>query len=217
VLKIDILFGSEMPGRSLLRRGRLSITKPPSRPFPAGPWLHATTQWWAETLELDLLNCDLTSGRHLTYISTHGFLRGRTADHPGGEPMARFGLLLPPVLLCCSLFAQNPPQSHPRALTFATQAIAAPINGIAVPDVTLSGDVVRTSGTDTANGTATQITKRFPLDLHQSPEAHSHQRNHRDGLLVSTLCLPRLLAADICNLTFVISTPIVLRSTFKAA
>jgi hypothetical protein len=42
--------------------------------------------------------------------------------------------------LACCAYAQNPPVSDPQALSYAAQSIAALTHGIAVRDVTLSGD-----------------------------------------------------------------------------
>lgn len=46
----------------------------------------------------------------------------------------------------------SPPVSDPKAVALATQAIAALTNGVAVADVTMSGNVIWTSGPHYANG-----------------------------------------------------------------
>jgi hypothetical protein len=55
--------------------------------------------------------------------------------------------------------AKNPPQSDPQALAFATQAMAALTNGVAISDVTLNGNVTWIAGSDNATGTATLLAK----------------------------------------------------------
>jgi len=59
------------------------------------------------------------------------------------------------------LFSQNQPPSDPQAVTIATQAMAAMTGGTAISDATLSGNVTRIAGSDTANGTATFYAKGF--------------------------------------------------------
>jgi len=54
------------------------------------------------------------------------------------------------------LFSQNqPPVSDPQAVALATQAIAALTHGLAVSDVTLTGSVTWTLGSDIESGTGT--------------------------------------------------------------
>jgi len=59
----------------------------------------------------------------------------------------RVGVPLVPLLVSV-VSAQNPPQSDPQAVALATQAMTVLMNGVAVSDVTLSGNAVWTSGTD---------------------------------------------------------------------
>lgn len=63
------------------------------------------------------------------------------------------------VVVVCLLSALLSPfafaQSDPQALAFAAQSIAALTGGTTVSDVTLSGSVTRTAGSDTQTGTAT--------------------------------------------------------------
>jgi len=51
----------------------------------------------------------------------------------------------------------QPPQSDPQAVAFATQAITALTNGVTVSDVTLTGSVQWTVGSDSENGTVTLL------------------------------------------------------------
>jgi len=84
------------------------------------------------------------------------------------------------LLLVSVAFAQNPPQSDPRAVALATQAMTAVTNGVAVSDVTLSGNAVWTSGTDSDSGTATAYGKtnvESRLDLVLSGGNRSELRN----------------------------------------
>jgi hypothetical protein len=74
--------------------------------------------------------------------------------------MARCGFAVPLILLLVSVAsAQNPPQSDPRAVALATQAMTALTNGIAVSDVTLNGNATWIAGSDNESGTATLLAK----------------------------------------------------------
>jgi hypothetical protein len=101
-------------------------------------------------------------------------------------------------ILCCSfrlsvlvlagsafLFSQSQqPGSDPQAVSLATQAMTALMNGVAVGDVTLSGDAVWTSGTNTERGTATAYGKKNAdsrLDLALSNGKRSELRNSAGG------------------------------------
>jgi hypothetical protein len=74
--------------------------------------------------------------------------------------MARCVFGAPLVLLLASVAStQTPPQSDPKAVAFATQSIAALTNGTATADVTLSGNAIWTTGTNTESGTSTAYGK----------------------------------------------------------
>jgi hypothetical protein len=74
--------------------------------------------------------------------------------------MARCGFAVPLILLLVSVAsAQIPPQSDPRAVSLATQAMTALMNGVAVGDVTLSGNAVWTP-TQTPSAGLPQRTER---------------------------------------------------------
>jgi hypothetical protein len=99
--------------------------------------------------------------------------------------MARCGFGLSLVLLLVSVApAQNPPQSDPQAVSLANQAMTALLNGSAVGDVTLLGNAVWTSGTDSENGTVTAYGKtnaESRLDLSLSGGNRSELRNSAGG------------------------------------
>jgi hypothetical protein len=99
--------------------------------------------------------------------------------------MARYRFGVPLVLLLASAaFAQTQPQSDPQAVSLATQAITALTNGVAVSDVTLSGNAVWTSSTDSENGTATaygKTTAESRVDLVLSGGNRSELRNSTGG------------------------------------
>lgn len=72
--------------------------------------------------------------------------------------MARFGFSLPLILLLVSLAsAQNPPQSDPQAVSFASQSIAALTGRNTISDVTLTGSVTWSGGSSPETGTATLL------------------------------------------------------------
>src|SRR6266446_5714859 len=67
-------------------------------------------------------------------------------------------------LFCCFVFlfitsilglCQNPPPSDPQALGLAQQSIAALTNGIAVSDMTLTGNATWIAGSDVETGPTT--------------------------------------------------------------
>jgi hypothetical protein len=97
------------------------------------------------------------------------------------EPMARCWFVVSLILLSLSIAsAQNPPQSDPRAVALATQAMFALTNGIAVNDVTLSGNAVWTPGTEGQSGTATAYAKNdiaSRLDLVLKGESRTELRS----------------------------------------
>ncbi len=99
--------------------------------------------------------------------------------------MARCGFVLSFILLLVSVtFSQAPPQSDPQAVSLATQAMFALTNGVALSDVTLSGNVVWTSGTDDENGTTTAYGKtnsESRLDLALNGGNRSELRNSAEG------------------------------------
>jgi hypothetical protein len=75
--------------------------------------------------------------------------------------MARFAFGVPLILLLASVAStQTPPPSDPKAVAFATQSIAALTNGTATADVTLSGNAIWTTGTNTESGTATATARQ---------------------------------------------------------
>jgi hypothetical protein len=99
--------------------------------------------------------------------------------------MARcvFGAPLIPLLVSVTS-AQNPPQSNPQAVSFASQSIAALTGGNPVSDVTLSGNAIWTFGTDSETGTATAYGKtnaESQLDLAISGGNRSELRNGTGG------------------------------------
>ncbi len=72
--------------------------------------------------------------------------------------MAHFGFAVPLVLLVVSVMsAQNPPQSDPQAVAFASQSINALTGGNAIGDVTLTGSVTWSGGAAPETGTATLL------------------------------------------------------------
>lgn len=74
--------------------------------------------------------------------------------------MARFGFGVPLLLLLVSVAsAQNPPQSDPQAVSLATKAMTALMNGVALSDVTLNASVTSTVGSDYDTGNATFYVK----------------------------------------------------------
>jgi hypothetical protein len=99
--------------------------------------------------------------------------------------MARCRFAVPLILLLASVvLAQTPPQSDPQAVAFATQSIAALTNGTAIADVTLSGNAIWTSGTNTESGTTTAYGKtsvESRLDLALSGGNRSELRNSTGG------------------------------------
>jgi hypothetical protein len=100
--------------------------------------------------------------------------------------MARcvFGAPLIPLLVSVKS-AQNPPQSNPQAVSFASQSIAALTGGNPVSDVTLSGIAIWTFGTDSETGTPTAYGKtnvESQLDLAISGGNRSELRNGTGGL-----------------------------------
>jgi hypothetical protein len=60
-------------------------------------------------------------------------------------------------LLACFSFAKTPPPSNPQALAFAAQSIAAITRGVAISDVTLTGNVTWSGSFTPENGTATLL------------------------------------------------------------
>src|SRR5713101_6306882 len=99
--------------------------------------------------------------------------------------MARCRFGVPLILLLVSVAsAQNPRQSDPQAVSLATQAMTALMNGVAVGDITLSGNAVWTYGTNTYSGTTTAYGKTIVesrLDLALSAGNRSELRNSGGG------------------------------------
>ena len=95
--------------------------------------------------------------------------------------MARCRFAVPLILLFVSVVsAQNPPQSDPQALALANQAMAALNNGVAVSDVTLTGNVTWIAGSDNETGTATLQAKgtgESRVDLNLSGGSRTEIRN----------------------------------------
>jgi hypothetical protein len=60
-------------------------------------------------------------------------------------------------LASCASWAQNPPASDPQALAYAAQSIAAIVGNVSISDVTLTGNVAWTAGSDSETGTATLL------------------------------------------------------------
>jgi hypothetical protein len=72
--------------------------------------------------------------------------------------MARCWFAVPLILLLVSVvFAQNPPQSDPQALSFASQSITALTRGKAISDVTLTGSATWSGGGIPEAGTVTLL------------------------------------------------------------
>ena len=72
--------------------------------------------------------------------------------------MARYRFFLPLILLFASVVsAQNPPQSDPKAVSLASQSIARLTGGTPISDVTLTGTVTWSGGTNPKTGTATLL------------------------------------------------------------
>jgi hypothetical protein len=95
--------------------------------------------------------------------------------------MARFVIGVPLILLSAFISsAQNPPQSDPQAVALATQSIAALSGGNTISDITITGNAIWTSGTDSENGTATGYGKsntESRLDLALNGGNRSELRN----------------------------------------
>ncbi len=70
--------------------------------------------------------------------------------------MARFlGCLFVVVSMVSIASALNPPASDPQALTYANQSLVALTNGTSISDVTLTGNVTWTAGSESDTGSAT--------------------------------------------------------------
>ncbi len=74
------------------------------------------------------------------------------------------------IVLSDSVLAQSQPASDSQALAFASQSVSALTSGASVGDVTISGTVTRTAGSDVQTGSATlygkgQYESRLNLDL----------------------------------------------------
>jgi len=99
--------------------------------------------------------------------------------------MARFAVGVPLILLFASVaFAQNPPQSDPQAVSFASQSIAALTGGQAIKDVTLTGDVTWSGGGSPETGTGALMAKgtaESRVDLNLSGGLRSDIRNDSAG------------------------------------
>ena len=99
--------------------------------------------------------------------------------------MARFvvGVLLI-LLFSFTASAQNPPQSDPQAVSLATQAMAALTNGVAVSDVTLTGNITWIAGSDNDTGSATLLAKgtgESRVELRLTSGQRSEIRNNASG------------------------------------
>jgi hypothetical protein len=96
--------------------------------------------------------------------------------------MARFVLGVSLILFLVSLAsAQNPPQSDPQTISLAAQAMAALTNGIAVSDVTLSGNATLIAGSDNETGSLTlqaKGTSESRIDLNLRGETRTEIRNN---------------------------------------
>jgi len=83
------------------------------------------------------------------------------------------------------LFSQDqPPVSDPKAVVLATQAISALTNGVAVSDVTLTGDATWIAGSDKETGSATLLAKgtsESRIDLKLSGGARTEVHNDTPG------------------------------------
>jgi hypothetical protein len=99
---------------------------------------------------------------------------------------------MPRVLACLILalvgsqliVAQSAPPSDPKAVSLATQSVAAMSNQSIISDITLSGNVTRTLGSDNQSGTATLLAKGFAesrVDLALDAGARSEVRNSNAG------------------------------------
>ncbi len=109
--------------------------------------------------------------------------------------MARFAEGVPLILLLASFaFAQNPPQSDPRALSLVSQSIAALTGGTSIFDATLNGTATWSNGTGSETASATLMARgtgesRFDMTLSAGPR--SEIRND-----ASTTSQGELLATD---------------------
>jgi hypothetical protein len=91
-----------------------------------------------------------------------------------------FSCLVLALVVSPILVAQSPPPSDPKALSLATQSVAAMTGPSAITDVTLTGSVTRILGSDQQTGTAKLIAKGFGesrIDLTLSGGARSEIRN----------------------------------------
>jgi hypothetical protein len=82
------------------------------------------------------------------------------------------------------LFSKNQPASDPQAVSFAAQAIAALTNGLTVSDVTLTGSVTWTLGSETDGGTGTLMalgTGESRMDLALSAGTRTEIRDSSTG------------------------------------
>src|SRR5579859_5351194 len=71
--------------------------------------------------------------------------------------MARCWFAVPLIVLVSVASAQNPPQSDPQAVSFASKSIAALTGGNAISDVTLTGSVTWSGGASPETGTTTLL------------------------------------------------------------
>ncbi len=99
--------------------------------------------------------------------------------------MARFALVVSLVtLFAARLIGQTTPVSDPQALSLAQKSMAA-LNGAAVVDVRLQGNVISIFGADSETGTGTfraKGTGESRVDLSLSKETRSDVRNVTNGV-----------------------------------
>jgi hypothetical protein len=96
------------------------------------------------------------------------------------------------------------PASDPQAVALATKALAALTGTVAIKDVTMTGTVTRTAGSDTASGTVTLKalgTTNSRLDLSTSSGTQSEVRNALNGpsgFWVGTDAVEHVMAGHNC-------------------
>jgi len=81
--------------------------------------------------------------------------------------------------------AQNTPTSDPQALSMAAQTVASLSGGLAISDLTLSGNASWVAGSDKESGTVTLLAKGFSesrVDLNLSGGTRSEIRNANGSL-----------------------------------
>ena len=102
-------------------------------------------------------------------------------------PLSLF--LVAPLLL----FSQNPPQSNLQAISLAQQAMTTMTQGVTVQDITLTGTVTRSLGSESESGTATLRalgTGESRIDLMMTAGARTEIRDNSTGTPQGKWILP---------------------------